>query len=559
MNRTIAKEWNTKRNSLVTPDAVASGSSKSFWWVCDKGHEWKTTIHNRTHHHTGCPYCAGKKILPGFNDLATQHPELLQVWHPTENTVAPETLSSTSKKIVWWKEETCNHEYELSVFARLKAKKCQVCAGRVIVEGVNDLAFLRPDLAAEWHPTKNGELTPEHIGVGSNRKVWWVCDKGHEWNTPVYSRTSRNPTGCPYCARKQVYSGFNDLVTVNPVLAEEWHPSKNGELTPANVTAFSSRKVWWVCDKGHEWEATVNGRNQGRNCQKCFSVNHVSQPEKEIHDFLHDNDVPYIPNDRSLIAPQELDVFIPEKHVAIEFNGVYWHSEECGKDRHYHYNKWLECREKGVQLLQVWEDDWARNPELIKRMLAHKLGFSKQLRVYARKTHVVSVPIDEARSFLNEYHIQGFVSGSYYLGLRDGLGVLVAVMVFKRGSREGDDYSLTRYATSHMVVGGFTKLLKHAVEIFHMRRITTFSDHGVSDGSLYENNGFRADKELASDYMYVYHHQRYHKFGFRLKRFKDDPNFLYEEGLTEFELANLNGLPRVWDAGKTRWVYSVDV
>lgn len=100
-----------------------------------------------------------------------------------------------------------------------------------------------------------------------------------------------------------------------------------------------------------------------------------------------------IPNDRSLIAPQELDVFIPEKYVAIEFNGVYWHSEECGKDKHYHYNKGLACKEKGVQLLQVWEDDWARNPELIKRMLAHKLGVDTSKRAYGRNTRVRIVPV----------------------------------------------------------------------------------------------------------------------------------------------------------------------
>lgn len=112
-----------------------------------------------------------------------------------------------------------------------------------------------------------------------------------------------------------------------------------------------------------------------------------------------------------------------------------------------------------------------------------------------------------------------------------------------------------RYATAARVPGGgFTKLLAHAENVYAPSHFITFADHTISDGGLYENNGFIVDKELPPDYMYVVNKERKHKFGYRLKRFQNDPNLLWEEGLTERELAALNSLPRIWDAGKTRYI-----
>ena len=114
------------------------------------------------------------------------------------------------------------------------------------------LADEYPDLAAEWHPTKNGDLTPQMVTPGSNKKVWWLGKCGHEWEALINNRSNGN--GCPVCAGKQVLVGYNDLATVNPSLAAEWHPTKNGELTPWMVISGENRKIWWRCGKcGHEW------------------------------------------------------------------------------------------------------------------------------------------------------------------------------------------------------------------------------------------------------------------------------------------------------------------
>lgn len=136
-----------------------------------------------------------------------------------------------------------------------------------LIIGQNDLATVNPDLASEWHPTKNGLLLPSQVGAGTKRKVWWKCHLGHEWEASVSSRNKGS--GCPYCAGQRAISGVNDLSTVNPGLAAEWHPNKNGPLYPNQIMPKSSRKVWWLGKCGHEWEATISSRTTGSGCPYC--------------------------------------------------------------------------------------------------------------------------------------------------------------------------------------------------------------------------------------------------------------------------------------------------
>lgn len=115
--------------------------------------------------------------------------------------------------------------------------------------GINDLATVNPELAAQWHPTLNGDLLPIHVTAGSNKKVWWQCEEGHEWPAKIVDRS--RGSGCPYCAGQLPIIGKTDLATINPKLVEQWHPSMNKNLLPTQVTAGSNKIVWWQCVKGH--------------------------------------------------------------------------------------------------------------------------------------------------------------------------------------------------------------------------------------------------------------------------------------------------------------------
>ena len=195
--------------------------------------------------------------------------DLLDQWDAQANgALTPAGVSYGSRRKVWWRCEK-GHRWEAAVYARSSGESgCPYCTGKKPWPGFNDLASRFPEVAREWHPTKNGGLTPDQVLWGSSRRVWWQCPQGHEWSAIVKSRTAG--AGCPYCASRQVSPGDNDLAALYPDLAKEWHPTKNAPLTPRDVVPGSRRKVWWQCDKGHEWQAAVFSRaRSGAGCPAC--------------------------------------------------------------------------------------------------------------------------------------------------------------------------------------------------------------------------------------------------------------------------------------------------
>lgn len=486
--------------------------------------------------------------------LVITHPDLLQDWS-VKNTISPEEVTYGSRKRVTWLCHKCGYEWETTVKNRaLSHRGCAVCSGKKVMSGYNDVGTMHPELANFYDTNKNArELNT--IASSDRNTYWWLCDKGHSFQKRL--ETMINNTFCPVCSieKKTLCMGSNDLLTVYPSLVDEfWDYDKNDKL-PQELTLGSGYNAWWKCPK----TGTCFQRDiwDFINRTKSSPYEHSSNAEQEIKTFITSHyEGSVISNTRSLIPPQELDIYIPEKNIAIEFNGIYWHTEQQGKDKWYHYNKWKKCQDIGIQLITIWEDDYNNNPELIRRMLLHKLGISTQNKVYARKTFVDNIDKREAREFCDKYHIQRFVPGSIYVGLREkNTQHLVAVAIYRRN---GSILTLIRYCTSSQVVGGMGKLLKSGIDYavengIHV--ITTFSDNEISDGNLYRKLGFNADKELAPDYKYVYKGKRVHKFNFRLRRFKNDQQLKYHPDLSEKELAQLNSIPRVWDCGKTRWIY----
>ena len=272
LNPELAKEWHPTKNGELTPYDVRPFMHKKVWWKCDKGddHQWISRISDRSNHNS-CPICANLKIVKS-NCLATLHPELAKEWHPTKNEgLTPYEVGVGASLKVWWKcGKGDDHEWEATVVNRKKGSDCSICSNLKIVKS-NCLATLNPELAKEWHPTKNEGLTPNKVGVGASLKVWWKCDKGddHEWEATVVNR--KKGRGCPICSNRKISQSNNFLFT-HPQLSKEWHPTKNGKLTPNDVVAGTPLKVWWTCVKGvdHEWEAGINTRTKQKvGCPVC--------------------------------------------------------------------------------------------------------------------------------------------------------------------------------------------------------------------------------------------------------------------------------------------------
>ena len=204
----IVKEWHPTKNGNLKPTDVTMSSNKKVWWKCKDGHEWETAISHRAKG-CHCPVCVGKKVLDGYNDLATTHIELAKEWHPTKNdNLKPTDVTAGSGKKVWWICKS-GHEWEATIISRAQGTGCPYCLNRRILAGFNDLATTHPELAKQWHPIKNGDLKPTDIGAGSNKKVWWICKSGHEWETTVSNRNRYN-SGCPICKVEGEKNGESD-------------------------------------------------------------------------------------------------------------------------------------------------------------------------------------------------------------------------------------------------------------------------------------------------------------------------------------------------------------
>ena len=276
LNPELVKEWDYDKNGYLRPSEYTISSSAKVWWKCSKGHEWQNTLHSRTSGH-GCPYCAGKLVWPGFNDLASIRPDIAKEWNYEKNTglknkkgqdiSTPDKVTETSGQYVYWK---CSkgHEWKTTVANRTKGDGCPFCSGKKVLVGFNDLATIKPNIAEEWNYEKNGDSTPSDFTVGSSKKVWWKCINGHEWESIIVNRT-KHGRGCPFCAGQRAIPGINDLATLRPDIAKEWNYARNGELKPENVMIGSGKKVWWKCINGHEWETTVNTRSGGGGCPYC--------------------------------------------------------------------------------------------------------------------------------------------------------------------------------------------------------------------------------------------------------------------------------------------------
>lgn len=254
-------------------------------------------------------------------------------------------------------------------------------------------------------------------------------------------------------------------------------------------------------------------------------------------------------NDRVVIYPFELDIYVPDKKIAIEYCGLYWHSD-AHKNNNYHKNKYDMCKEKGIRLIQIFEDEWLENENMIKSKLLYILHKSASSNLYARKTQIVEVSNIQKKVFFNMNHIQGDGPSSVQYGLVHE-GVLVACIGFIKN--QDGSFTLNRYATSTNVTGGFTKLLAHFEKKHNTPRIITFADLRWSEGNLYYNTGFIMDKKLKPDYYWTNAGVRYHKFNFRHSQMKKKLK-KYDPSLSEYVNMKSNHYHRIFDAGKLRFI-----
>ena len=350
-NSLLMEEWDWEKNGELglNPEEITVGSGKKAWWICKEGHKWSAAISDRAKGHK-CPYCSNRVAVSGVNDLQTVRPDIAAEWHPTRNgNLTPEMFLAGSSKKVWWLCKKCSHEWLTTISHRTNGRGCPCCANLVVVSGKNDLQTKFPEIAAEWHPTKNGNFRPSNVIPGSSKKVWWLCDKcGYEWQAPINKRTIGHK--CPCCTNKVVISSKNDLQTKFPEIAAQLHPTKNGNLTASQLLSSSSKKVWWLCpDCGHEWYTQVRVRTNGSGCPGCIKYRKTSFPEQAIYYYIKQ----VFPDAINCYTELgfELDIYIPSIKTAIEYDGTIFHKNRAKKD----YDKNKKCKKHEINLIRVRE------------------------------------------------------------------------------------------------------------------------------------------------------------------------------------------------------------
>lgn len=200
----LSREWHPLKNDLRTPSDVSSGSNKRVWWQCSEGHEWQAQIFVRTRPNSRCPYCSNRRVLSGYNDLATTHPSVAEQWSPY-NTISPtEVTSGSSAKVLW----VCGEGHLVKTMVRERVKySCKYCTGRSILVGYNDLQTTNPELAEEFSPLS--DIKPYEVMDFSAKKPLWRCREGHEWRATVANRS--NGSGCPRCVTPHTSKTENKL------------------------------------------------------------------------------------------------------------------------------------------------------------------------------------------------------------------------------------------------------------------------------------------------------------------------------------------------------------
>ena len=294
-------------------------------------------------------------------------------------------------------------------------------------------------------------------------------------------------------------------------------------------------------------------------CTKCNTINSPSNCEIQLQIFIKENYNDNISlNNREIIKPYELDVFLPKLNIAFEFNGLYWHNE-LNKDKKYHLNKTEKCEKLDIQLIHIWEDDWIYKQDIVKSMILNKLGKSTN-RIYARKTIVKEVTDNKLiRGFLNKNHIQGFVGSSVKIGLFYD-DELVSLMTFGKTRKImnsisiNNEYEMYRFCNklNTNIIGGVSKLFKYFLCNYNFDKIVSYVDRSYFNGNNYLKLGFELDGKTTPNYYYIVGRKREYRFKFR----KD---ILVKEGYninnTEHEIMLKRNIFRIYNSGNFKMIY----
>ena len=393
----------------------------------------------------------------------------------------------------------------------------------------------------------NGKYIYDKVNyVNLKTKVCIICPKhGEFWQAP---HSHLRGQGCPKCGRIN-YDTTTFIQKANIIHNNKYDYSQTRYVN-------SHCKVTIICKEHGIFEQRASAHLLGQGCPKCGNI--MSKAEDEIMELLKGLECHQ--RNRDMLKGKEIDIFIPSLKLGIKYNGLFWHSEEFGKDHRYHLDKLNECNEQGIKLIQIFEDEWVKHREICESKLRQICGLNTNPKIFARKCEIHEITNkNEAYEFLDKNHIQGKTGftvglGAYYEGN------LVGVMTFKK-EKEGY-WDLNRFATdiNYQCVGIGGKLFKHFTRNYPFIEIKSFADRRWTidpTNNLYTKLGFKFDSFVPPSYWYynpkISKIERFHKFGFRKQHLHKQYGLPLT--MTEREMTETLGYTRIWDCGLIKYIY----
>jgi len=435
---------------------------------------------------------------------------------------------------------TCPTHGDFNQKARnhLRGDGCVLCGGTKKL--TTDAFIIR---SQEKHGMKYGYDQTRYQSMHAKVKI--ICDiHGVFEQEPI---NHLKGSGCPNCANNQKYS-VDEFISK----ATDIH---GGKYQYESVDYNGAKhKIKITCQNHGDFLQLPNDHLDGHGCTKCSLSNSTAQ--QEITDFIKSLGVVVEENNRTLISPKEIDILLPDYNLAIEYNGVYWHREEI-VGRSYHKDKLQKCNDLGVELITIFEDEWMDSSDVVKNIIINRINKTPP-GCGARKLVIKEIEIGECRDFLRNNHIQSYSNASIRVGAFYN-NTLVSVMTFGKPQRlQNTEYELKRFCSDgYSYPGAASRLFSFFIKKYNPLSIVTYSDSRWFIGGLYSQLGFLKDRIIPPDYRYVKRGQyiRSHKSKFRKDNIAKKFNIDVSKS-TEKELMESLNYYRVYDCGKTRWLWN---
>lgn len=506
----------------------------------------------------GCPVCAKAKRSK-TNKTATFYRLQKEIQERFNGNIelVKESYKGRNKKIT----AKCKQhgEFEQTVEIILRSGGCPACRDfrrRAIKVSFSEFV----ERSSKKHSGKYSYVKDSYKGVA--KKVTIICPEHGEFRQIANSHM--RGCGCPSCGSFSMWDK-RGRVTVGEYIdrAMQVHKGKYSYI-PESFNG-TSNKILIICPKHGTFKMSAgNHLYGGQGCPRC-STSGPSKPEQFLADYLSSLGFTVEQSRRDLIPPQEIDIYLPEQKLAIEFNGSYWHSGQK-KERNYHLDKTLACQEKGIRLVHIFDYQLAHKRDIVLRMLAKLAGVPSE-PVMARKCEVYQLSPEQAAQFYDQHHLMGATGAKLHLGLfyQDRLVAAASFSTRSTGGKHSNKNELIRYCVPPelSVSGGLAKLTKAAMRWLGWETVYSYVERSWFDGAMYEKNGWEQRAVSEPGYGYVHRHslQFYHRSRFmkkKLKRQAEIFGFDYDPSLSEAKMLKNSPLMRVFDCGQLLYQFSLN-